>query len=258
MTSALPSMRERFDAVRRRLWRRLLSTSSANAAMFAGGTLVVFVGASFAIALAMAVFAAASGEAPAWLSDWIRDKILAGNSRVKFTVEYLMRWGLDEALRSLLGQILMIGGVLLGTLVALRLIKRTIRLLPWVLDRAMAKPVLPRLHLTRPLRVTVRDSSKAYQHQFDMHVDFVLVKGADFGAIISKLSTVCPIMLRAARDVIDHSDASVSTEEIGDALTRSARKYDKRIHHIELREVAYAMIGPKGDVMFTQNLPVAA
>ncbi len=247
-------MRERLDAARRRLWRRLLSTSSTNAAMFAGGTLVAFVGASFAIALVMAIFAAASGEAPPWLTDWL----LAGNNGVKFTLEYLMRWGLDEALRSLLGHVLMIVGGLIVLLVALRLIKRSIRLLPWMLGRAMAKTVLPRLHLTRPLRVTVRDSSKAYQHQFDMQVDFVLVRGADFGAIISKLSTVCPTMLRAARDVINHSEASVSTEEIGDALTRSARKCDKRIHHIELREVAYAMIGPKGNVMFTQNLPVAA
>jgi hypothetical protein len=171
-----------------------------------------------------------------------------------------MRWGITDVLRGLLTKMALFGAVLVGILILARLLMRaSTRLLPWVLGAAMGKNELPRIRLTRALRVAISDTGQGYHHQFDMHVDIVLARSSDTSSVISKLSTILPIMLKATKEVIERANADVSTEEMAYVLSRSACRCEKRIRRVELRDVAYAIIHPTtGAVMFTQNLPVAA
>lgn len=242
----------------RRMTARLWDLPSDRVQTMAASLLVTFTAGIFGVALVITVLTAFGGELPTWLSQEIQRQVLIGNRGVELTIDYLIRWGIIDTLRGMLTKILLLGGALVGVLFLARFLMRTIRMRPWLLGASMGKSTLPRIRLTRALRVSVNDIGQGYQHQFDMHIDIVLGQVADTNPVIGKLSTILPVMLRSTRDVIERANADVKTDEMAYALSRSARTCDKRIRRVELRDVAYAIVHPTtGDVMFTQNLPVA-
>lgn len=118
---------------------------------------------------------------------------------------------------------------------------------------------MPRIRLTRALRIAVQDPAHGHHHQFDMEVDLVLRRSADTNSVIGQLSAIVPAMLGSASEAVDNAIGSVNAEDMARALSRSARKRDKRIRSVELRDLAYTMVDPEsGAVLFTQNLPVVS
>ncbi len=241
----------------RRMTARLWDLPSDRVQTMAASLLVTFTAGIFGVALVITAIVVFAGELPAWLSDEIHRRVMIGNHSVELTIDYLTRWGIIDVLREMVTKMLLFGATLVGILALARFIMRTIRMRPWLLGAAMGKSTLPRIRLTRTLRVSVNDLGQGYQHQFDMHIDIVLGRPVDTHPVIGKLSTILPIMLKSTRDVIERANTDVKTDEIAYVLSRSARTCDKRIRRVEVRDVAYAIVHPTtGDVMFTQNLPV--
>lgn len=241
----------------KRLSERLWDLPTVRLQTMAASLLVTFVAGIFGVALVVTALAAFSGDMPSWLADELQRQILAGNRSVELTLEYLVRWGIIDVLRGMLGQLLIIGGIFVGVLFIARLVCRSVGLLPLLFSRAMGRPSLQRIRLTRPLRVSAKDAGRGYLHQFDVHVDFVLRQGADTRSVIGNLSVIVPAVLKTTKDVVERLNAEISTPDIAKVMSRSAQKCDKRIRSVELRDVAYAIVNPEtGDVMFTQNLPV--
>lgn len=236
---------------------RLWSISQRRLQAFTRAFLVIFAVAVFGLMLALTLMAAFGKSMPYWLFDELQLLILAGNEQVGLTLEYLIRWGITELLREVLAKVVLVGIALLILLIVARTLLKLARFLPWALGSAKSQAAAPRIRLTRALSVSVIDSHSKYNHQFDMHVDLVLKAVGDTHLIIGQLSVILPAMLRSAQDVVRNADADVNTGEMARFLTHAARKCDKRIRRVELRDVAYTMIDPKtGNVMFSQILPV--
>lgn len=239
------------------LLERLCRQTSARAPTLAGSLVVVVFAGFFGAVLILLALAAVNGESLYWLPEEVRGLVLSTSLRVGLTVDSLMKWGIADVLWKILGKALILALVLVVGLYAARALIRMARIMPWLFHKAARAPEAPRIRLTRPLRVAVRDTAQGCHHQFDMEVDLVLRRSADTNSVIGQLSAIVPAMLGSASEVIDKARGCVSAKDMAHALTRSARKRDKRVRSVELRDLAYAMIDPKsGAVLFTQNLPV--
>lgn len=243
-----------------RLFERLSGPSNRTLQRIANSAVVLIWGSFFAFCLVVALIAGFGSGLPNWLPasviEPLRAALMSGNLHVELTIECLVHWGFKEALASVLLKVFMVGGVLIGALIILRQLPKLAMLLPWAGATGPARTEEPRIRLTRPLRVGVNSHDALYLHQFDMNIDIVLRLASDTGSVISGLSQIAAAMLQASSAVIDHANGNVKASTMKKQLTRAARKADKRIRRVELRDLGYVMIErASGEAVFQQYLP---
>jgi hypothetical protein len=197
------------------------------------------------------------GELPAWLSSLIQRFILFGHDKVDFTFEYLLRWGLNEVMWSIIAGTSLIGAGFYGLLLLRGGFARWIHIREWRRRHAAKHPPKPRIALKRPLAFKLPDG-QGNQHRYEIHIDLMIASYADVQYVIAGLSTLLGGLTNVGRAVIKGAVTAVSAHEMQRALTHAARKAtEKRVSRVELRGTNYSLVDPTGKVLYSQGPPSA-
>ncbi|MBI1777888.1 MAG: hypothetical protein HYR63_21320 [Proteobacteria bacterium] len=232
---------------------RIAHTIERQLAAIGASSVTIFGTACFLVIVVVTLITGFRTQLPDWLLENATWLMLSGRQKAELTLDYLLRWGLDDVVWHLLVGAVLLGGGLYSALLLMGQFKQWVKVRDWQRQLAAGRAVpVPRIPLKRSLKITI-PAPGGHMHRYEMFVDLVLVNYSDVQPVIAGFSTLLPDLANVAKAVIQGSFTQVSGEDMARALSHAARRVsDKRVARVELRATAYSLVDEAGKVLYTQ------